>query len=173
MLKTTIFNDIKNLLDEHLTAIEQLSENEGGRSQDYKAGFCDAVALVKRLSHDLERSWSLTSVYEHPPHPHPRSRTYRSEPADWWIEDTDASALRGFIAQRMNHIESGESKTTRQPAIVFDLDGTLFDVGHRTLGIVKQWLALTEVSIISGIACRTLLRMRDSILEIPISWKFS
>jgi phosphoglycolate phosphatase-like HAD superfamily hydrolase len=144
MLKTTIFNDIKNLLDEHLTAIEQLSENEGGRSQDYKAGFCDAVALVKRLSHDLERSWSLTSVYEHPPHPHPRSRTYRSEPADWWIEDTDASALRGFIAQRMSHIESGESKTTRQPAIVFDLDGTLFDVGHRTLGIVKQWLALTE-----------------------------
>ena len=104
MLKTAIFNDIRNLLDEHWTAIEQISEKEGGRSQEYKAGFCDAVTLVKRLSHDLERTWSLTSVYEHPPHPHPRSRTYRSEPADWWIEDTDASALRGFIAQKAKEI---------------------------------------------------------------------
>lgn len=144
MLKTAIFSDIKNTLEEHLTAIEQLSESEGGRSKDYKNGFADAVALIKRLSVDLERTWSLTSVYEHPPHPHPRSRTYRSEPHDWWIEDTNAATLRGFIAQRITELESSSSRANQQPAIVFDLDGTLFDVGHRTLGIVKQWLSLAE-----------------------------
>lgn len=144
MLKSAIFNDIRNLLDEHLAAIEQVSELEGGRSRDYKEGFFDAVALVKRLSHDLERNWSLTSVYEHPPHPHPRSRTYRSEPADWLIEDINAVALKSFIAKRMTEFTLSNANNNKQPAIVFDLDGTLFDVGHRTLGILKQWLSLSE-----------------------------
>lgn len=144
MLKTTLFNDLKDLLDEHRSAIEQVAESDGGRTSDYKAGFSDAVALVKRISQDLERNWSLTSVYEHPPHPHPRSRTYRSEPAEWWIEDTSASSLRTFVAQRANSQSDSQSGSGKQAAIVFDLDGTLFDVGHRTLGIVKLWLSLNE-----------------------------
>ena len=31
-------------------------------------------------------------------------------------------------------------KKAKRPICVFDLDGTLFDVGFRTIGIIKEWL---------------------------------
>ncbi|MEY4064807.1 MAG: hypothetical protein RIR26_1015 [Pseudomonadota bacterium] len=142
MNRLQILTHLHDQLDEHFRAIQSLSESENARTPEYLAGFEDALKVVRRLSLDLTSEWTATAVYEHPPHPHPRSRTYRSEPAAWWIEDTDASALKAFIAEQTNRAVS--SAGSKVPAIVFDLDGTLFDVGHRTLGILKQWLNLPE-----------------------------
>jgi hypothetical protein len=64
--------------------------------------------------------------------PHPRTRSYRSEPESWNIEESTAERI---LASCLSRIE----KAT-QPAVVFDLDGTLFDVSNRTLGILKEWL---------------------------------
>ncbi|MCA2961439.1 MAG: HAD family hydrolase [Silvanigrellales bacterium] len=69
--------------------------------------------------------------------PHPRSRTYRAEPVDWAIEDTQAKSVLALLEE---HIASAKKAKT-QPAVVFDLDGTLFDVSHRTLGILREWTA--------------------------------
>lgn len=66
--------------------------------------------------------------------PHPRSRVYRSEPAGWNIVDTKAADILTAIRRRA---QGGEAGCT----VVFDLDGTLFDVSHRTLGILREWLS--------------------------------
>lgn len=131
--------DLQNKLSEHTQALGELSEGTHKPTDEYLRGFEDAITVVRRVAHDLVHDWSTTGVYAHPPHPHPRSRTYRSEPADWWIEDTVGSSLRAFIAEKVNRLSDNE-----QGAIIFDLDGTLFDVGHRTLGILKTWLKLSE-----------------------------
>ena len=71
--------------------------------------------------------------------PHPRSRVYRSEPLLWQIEDSDAPNILTMILQLSN------TQTSQRPAaVVFDLDGTLFDVSHRTLGIMRNWLTSRE-----------------------------
>lgn len=67
------------------------------------------------------------------PHPHPRSRIYRSEPKTWDIRDTSSDELANLIIKKAK-------KTKKKPICVFDLDGTLFDVGYRTIGIIKEWL---------------------------------
>lgn len=67
------------------------------------------------------------------PHPHPRSRIYRSEPKLWDIRDLSSQDLFELIISK--------AKKFKKPACVFDLDGTLFDVGYRTLGIIQEWLA--------------------------------
>ena len=67
------------------------------------------------------------------PHPHPRSRIYRSEPKLWDIRDLSSNELLELIILK--------AKNTKNPACVFDLDGTLFDVGYRTLGIIQEWLS--------------------------------
>jgi hypothetical protein len=67
------------------------------------------------------------------PHPHPRSRIYRSEPKTWDIRDSNSSEILNLILEKAKY-----SKHT--PACIFDLDGTLFDVGFRTIGILKEWL---------------------------------
>jgi hypothetical protein len=67
------------------------------------------------------------------PHPHPRSRVYRSEPKKWKILDTTSIDVFEKIMDKAQRV--------KKPACVFDLDGTLFDVGHRTLGIIQEWLA--------------------------------
>lgn len=69
--------------------------------------------------------------------PHPRSRTYRAEPLDWAIEDTQAQVVLALVQENVQRAR----KAGKPPAIVFDLDGTLFDVSHRTLGILKEWVA--------------------------------
>ncbi|APJ02606.1 HAD family acid phosphatase [Silvanigrella aquatica] len=67
------------------------------------------------------------------PHPHPRSRIYRSEPKFWNIRDTNSLEILNLILKK--------SKKVKKPAAcIFDLDGTLFDVGYRTIGILKEWL---------------------------------
>jgi hypothetical protein len=142
MNRLQILTHLHDQLDEHFRAIQALSPGDNGRTPEYLAGFEDALKVVRRLCHDLTLESAVSTVYEHPPHPHPRSRTYRSEPGEWWIEDTEASTLKAFIADRTNR--AGSLSTSKPPAIVFDLDGTLFDVGHRTLGILKQWLNLPE-----------------------------
>jgi hypothetical protein len=131
--------ELNDRLSEHHQTLNDLNSKTGKANPDYLQGFNDAIQVVQRLTQDLAKEWSSSGVYAHPPHPHPRSRTYRSEPQDWWIEDTLSSSLRGFIADKVNKLPSG-----RTGAIIFDLDGTLFDVGHRTLGILKKWLSLPE-----------------------------
>ncbi len=146
--------DLHDRLTEHKQALEDVSSSSNKMTADYIRGFDDAVQAVQRLTQDLAREWTATGIYAHPPHPHPRSRTYRSEPQEWWIEDTQSSSLRGFIADKANRLSAEQSG-----AIIFDLDGTLFDVGHRTLGILKKWLALPE----SQHFPKSLVRRVDSI----------
>lgn len=67
--------------------------------------------------------------------PHPRSRTYRAEPWDWAIEDTQSTT----VVTLLQHSIERARAANRAPAVVFDLDGTLFDVSHRTLGILREW----------------------------------
>ena len=67
--------------------------------------------------------------------PHPRSRTYRAEPTDWAIEDTQAKSVLALVQENIARAKKAQT----QPAVVFDLDGTLFDVSHRTLGILREW----------------------------------
>ncbi|MES2614365.1 MAG: hypothetical protein V4591_03010, partial [Bdellovibrionota bacterium] len=68
------------------------------------------------------------------PHPHPRSRIYRSEPKLWDIRDSSSNEVFELIVEK--------AKNSKKPrACVFDLDGTLFDVGYRTLGIIQEWLS--------------------------------
>lgn len=131
--------DLQERLTEHTNALEELSTAGRTVNPEYLRGYEDAIRIVQRVAQDLVRDWTSTGIYAHPPHPHPRSRTYRSEPMDWWIEDTNSSTLRALIAEKVNQLSEGQ-----QGAIIFDLDGTLFDVGHRTLGILKKWLALAE-----------------------------
>jgi phosphoglycolate phosphatase-like HAD superfamily hydrolase len=68
------------------------------------------------------------------PHPHPRSRIYRSEPKTWDIRESSSSEIFNLILDKAK-------KSKRTPACIFDLDGTLFDVGYRTIGILKEWLS--------------------------------
>ncbi|RDB37255.1 MAG: hypothetical protein DCC88_00690 [Spirobacillus cienkowskii] len=68
------------------------------------------------------------------PHPHPRSRIYRSEPRTWDIRDSTSKEILDLILKKCK-------KSKKPPACVFDLDGTLFDVGYRTIGILKEWLS--------------------------------
>lgn len=134
--------NLDDLFVSQAKVLNELQSGDGSRSADYIRGFEDAIDVVKTISLHLAREWASTAIYEHPPHPHPRSRIYRSEPTDWCIEDTTPSTLKSFIASRANefaHLNNGKSS-----AIIFDLDGTLFDVGHRTLGILKRWLTLSE-----------------------------
>jgi hypothetical protein len=126
-------------LSEHTQTLEEFGDRNDPVNGEYLRGYEDAIRIVRRVAEDLVHDWTSSGVYAHPPHPHPRSRTYRSEPHDWWIEDTQSSSLRSFIAERSNQIPKG-----RTGAVIFDLDGTLFDVGHRTLGILKRWLSLPE-----------------------------
>jgi len=137
-----LFINLDDLLDEHVKVLRELQSGDGSRSADYTRGFEDAINVVNKISLNLAREWASTAIYEHPPHPHPRSRIYRSEPTDWWIEDTTPSTLKSFIASRAN--EFANHNNGKSSAIIFDLDGTLFDVGHRTLGILKRWLTLSE-----------------------------
>ena len=51
------------------------------------------------------------------PHPHPRSRIYRSEPKLWDIRDLSSNELLELIILK--------AKNTKNPACVFDLDDTL------------------------------------------------
>ena len=68
------------------------------------------------------------------PHPHPRNRVYRSEPQGWKIKDISSEEVFFLLSEKI-------SKPGSKPyACVFDLDGTLFDVGYRTLGIIKEWM---------------------------------
>ena len=67
------------------------------------------------------------------PHPHPRSRIYRSEPKTWDIRDSNSSEILNLILEKAKN-------SKRASACIFDLDGTLFDVGYRTIGILKEWL---------------------------------
>lgn len=71
------------------------------------------------------------------PHPHPRSRVYRSDPKTWDIFDISSNEVLSRILDKRKTV-------SKKPACIFDLDGTLFDVGHRTIGILKEWLAINS-----------------------------
>ena len=76
-----------------------------------------------------ELKWQNLKALEHP---HPRSRIYRSEPQTWSIKNTTAQNIFKLIKEK-----TSPEKT--KTACIFDLDGTLFDVGYRTLGIITEW----------------------------------
>ncbi len=144
MSNKNLLSLLEDKLIEHREALRDLNSSLGARSAEYRQGFEQALELVHKISIDLAHEMAVTAVYEHPPHPHPRSRTYRSEPHDWWIEDTTSDSLKSFIAARSNELSA--LNNDKGSAIIFDLDGTLFDVGHRTLGILKRWLGSSECS---------------------------
>lgn len=73
------------------------------------------------------------------PHPHPRSRIYRSEPKMWDIRESTSTEIFDLILKKAKNAK-------KKPICVFDLDGTLFDVGFRTIGIIKEWLLSEAVS---------------------------
>ena len=91
--------------------------------------------VLEEVSYILEETileeikWQNIKALEHP---HPRSRIYRSEPESWTIKDSHAQSIYKLIKEKAAH-----SKKT--VACIFDLDGTLFDVGYRTLGILNEW----------------------------------
>ena len=95
------------------------------------------------------------------PHPHPRSRVYRSEPNSWMIEDMPSEKLSALILEK--------AQKEQRPACVFDLDGTLFDVGYRTLGIIQEWLQ----SDFSRQFNETLLKKIENISYLHIGYSLS
>jgi|GEM_PF-798208 len=68
--------------------------------------------------------------------PHPRSRLYRSEPEGWSVLDMRPQDVLSEIRSL--------AKVKKNAAVVFDLDGTLFEVSHRTFGILREWLKSSE-----------------------------
>lgn len=69
-------------------------------------------------------------------------QSYESEPWGWTISDCAADVVWKAIETRLQN-------GVKNPAIVFDLDGTLFDVGHRTLGLLREWVE-TAGEILGG-----------------------
>lgn len=62
-------------------------------------------------------------------------------PPGWRISDTTADHVLEQIEQA-----SKASRSRRAPAAVFDLDGTVFEVKYRSLGILSEWLTKTELT---------------------------
>ena len=60
-------------------------------------------------------------------------------PQGWYIEDVHAWQVRESILKTR-----ALNTSKKPPAVVFDLDGTLFDVSSRTLGIFREWLKSEE-----------------------------
>jgi hypothetical protein len=60
-------------------------------------------------------------------------RWRKLNPEGWDIKITTSSAILKSIS------EQKFSSVQKPPAVVFDLDGTLFDVNHRTFGIIAGW----------------------------------
>lgn len=93
--------------------------------------------ILERACNSIKQAISLffsEQVAMGLPHPHPRSRIYRSEPKTWDIRDTNSSEIFNLILEKTKN-------SKKAPACIFDLDGTLFDVGYRTIGILKEWLS--------------------------------
>ena len=88
---------------------------------------------------------------------HPRSRAYKAEPPEWNIHDTNAKHLLKIFHQKIKEQKYGDL----QPAVIFDLDGTLFDVSHRTLGILREWLETDAARKITP-------SIRDKIAQIDL-----
>jgi hypothetical protein len=99
------------------------------------AALTDVFALPRPT--ELEEAVALEATRRANAGPHPRSRTYRAEPHGWLIEDTNASQVLGLVREALAEARSSGAAPA---AVVFDLDGTLFDVSHRTLGILREWL---------------------------------
>lgn len=70
-----------------------------------------------------------------------RTRVYKAEPWGWNIRDCHSDEIWSEIQTRM------KPDSEKQKVVVFDLDGTLFDVGHRTIAILKEWLTLNNAKI--------------------------
>ena len=115
---------------------------EVDKGQEWKEGYKEALNKVKEnfdaeIQTQLEESDQFAAAAKPislSSEPHARSRIYRAEPTSWEINDTGATeVLKAILA-----------KKTQNNAVVFDLDGTLFDVGPRTVGILKEWLKTEE-----------------------------
>lgn len=119
-------------VDEALSALER-EEPDPARRDAFSRARAEAKDVVRRLA---QSGRSPHGTYMEPlPHPHPRSRVYRAQPWDWNISDTRAQDVKGKMRARRERLGTGST-----PVVVFDLDGTLFDVGPRTLGILQRWL---------------------------------
>lgn len=142
------FASLRRSLDETLLDLEKNLSQSATLNASAKA---EGVSLARAsLTRSLEIIASTAAalgepVLAPPPLPHPRSRTYRSEPWNWDIKDVNSTSLRALIESRLK--ESRLKDSPRKPVLVFDLDGTLFDVSHRTLGILKTWIASPEAAM--------------------------
>ncbi len=76
------------------------------------------------------------------PHPHPRTKIYRRSPQNWNIADKNSEAIFELILKNNN-------KSLNKNVCIFDLDGTVFDVSYRTLGIIREWSQSEETKKIS------------------------
>ena len=131
-----VISKLKQVLQETIQKIENSLPSEA--KVDSSSFFQGFQYLKKELIQQNWEQWFEREGTSGPlNHPHPRSRIYRSEPVDWVISDVPALHLRQLLLQKMNATLDDPVKPA---AIVFDLDGTLFDVGYRTLFIVHDFI---------------------------------
>ncbi|MBX9704036.1 MAG: HAD family acid phosphatase [Silvanigrellaceae bacterium] len=124
MQENEFLKNLKNKFDKLSVAL----------NQQEKKVLDEAYDAAKHLFLDFFHTITIPGL----PHPHPRSRIYRSEPMSWKIKDISSQKLYEFILKEL------KKRNGKNPICIFDLDGTLFDVGYRTLGIIQDWLISDE-----------------------------
>jgi phosphoglycolate phosphatase-like HAD superfamily hydrolase len=105
----------------------------------FKAGYEHAVSVMLLATRRLLTE-QLKGLGQEPPTDavlRLASRAQRLEPENWKIIDTNSVEILSRIVTL--------AKSCNNPAVVFDLDGTLVDVSYRTLGILKEWLASKDL----------------------------
>ena len=136
---------LKNMLEKYLREHEtQLKLKVRGQTAEagFESGVRATLSALKEVfsrteyAEELKEAVLMEATLLTHSSPHPRSRIYRSEPALWTIEDVNLGELWPKLKAQISKASN--------PVAVFDLDGTLFDVSHRTVGILKEWLNTLE-----------------------------
>lgn len=85
------------------------------------------ILLLHKMEYETDRQ--IEHMAKHP-------RVFHESPEGWKITEETATNLKNKINQKA---QENQLKNEEQ-AIIFDLDGTLFDPSHRTYGILKRWM---------------------------------
>lgn len=121
-----ILDDLLNPQDHRELVTSPEFNYEDGQLSGMRAARIAVNSLVKELmARRPEIAAAPTKVIQVP--------VYKAEPWGWNVRDTAATEV-------WQQIEEKARSAGSDGAVVFDLDGTLFDVGHRTLGILREWL---------------------------------